>query len=74
MTHFVHSRVKTPASGSFRMSWFFASGGPSIGASASVPLIECSGLMLKHQQGTGFSFLHILTCFHFGLLGTKWYI
>ena len=56
-----------PASGSFLMSWLFASGGQSIGASASAPSNEYSGLIsfrtdrfdLLAVQGTGWCTIKI---------------
>ena len=44
VAHFSSCRQSFSASGAFPVSWLFPSGGQSIGASASVPLINIQGL------------------------------
>ena len=50
-THFTFCLQFSPASGSFPMSWLFASGGQSVGASASVLLVSVQGWFLLRLSG-----------------------
>ena len=57
VTHFSSCRQSLPASGSFPVSWLFTSGGQSIGASASGPVLPMNIQHLFPLELTGLIFL-----------------